>query len=651
MMRMKRSLALGAMLLVAGAVAVSAAEKRAEKPTLPLPPRMLWLDNESDPIALASREAVSAMLDKAQDAGFNIVVGDVRSWHGVSFWQSDVGPRASTIEGYPQDFDFLSVLVEEAHKRGMQAHAGMNVFVGGAKAATTGIARQHPEWESVVYDRVAGVQWGDGKTTTARGVNERAGAGVSVFNRTYAEKLYARDTPGNAADGVKGKVASRWVSDNTTTTHWLQLDWKEPQAIDEVVLHFPRGVPAPGVRLMADGKNLASVDANAATELRLPVTSGTQARTLKVEFSDPGNDAMGRLDEIYVMTPAGVNVATSATDTADSSIGRSNAWWVVARNDCVTTVVREASLGAASLAIPPDGFVAVWDDARTSPPAVGERISVAMETRMQRESDHAGGPLIYLNPVNPEVQEHLLALIKEVMGRYDVDGVTLDRVRFDNFKTDFSDVSRRAFEKSQKLKVAHWPDDIYVPANLWTGEEMHKGALYDKWVAWRPSVIREFVEKCRALADEHKVLLGDYVGGWYSEYWEVGVNWASQDYDPSAEFDWAPKGYGKTGYAQLLDYLSPGVYYTAVKKTESPTPDTTIEGGIEIAQRVTGFMLPLAPGLYVPNLNSDVLFEAAVRQSLEQGGGVMIFSQTSMDKQNRWDAARRGLEARPLHPE
>ena len=651
-MRVHRGMLLGAMLLMLSGVAVSAKEIRTEKPTLPLPPCMLWLDNEANPSALASREAVSAMLDKAKDAGFNIVVGDVRSWHGVSFWQSEVGPQASTIEGYPKDFDFLSVLVDEAHKRGMQAHAGMNVFVGGAKASTTGIARQHPEWESVVYDRVARVQWGDGKTTTARGVNERGGMGVSVFNRTYGDKLFARDTPGNAADGVKGKVASRWVSNNTTVTHWLQLNWKEAQTIDEVVLHFPRGVPAPGVRLLADGtEEIAAVDTNAATELRLSVAPKNPVRALKVEFTNPGNDAMGRLDEVIVRTPSGENVATSATATADSSLSRSNAWCVVARNDRVTTVVREASLGVSSLAIPKDGFVAMWDDAGTSPPAVGEPISVVMETRMQRESEHLGGPLIYLNPVHPEVQDHLLALIKELMERYAVDGVTLDRVRFDNFKTDFSDVSRRAFEKSQNVKIENWPDDIYVPANLWTGEELRKGPLYDKWVTWRPSVIRGFVEKCRALADEHKVLLGDYVGGWYSEYWEVGVNWASESYDPSSEYDWAPAGYAKTGYAQMLDYLSPGVYYTAVKKTESPSPDITIEGGIEIAQRVTGFTIPLAPGLYVPNLNSDALFEAAVRQSLEQGGGVMIFSQTSMDKQNRWDAARRGLEARPLHPE
>ena len=180
---------------------------------------------------------------------------------------------------------------------------------------------------------------------------------------------------------------------------------------------------------------------------------------------------------------------------------------------------------------------------------------------------------------------------------------------------------------------------------------MVKGPHFDRWVAWRPAVIRDFIAKARRIADKHKVLLGDYVGGWYPVYWEVGVNWADEGYDPAKDYDWVPEGYAKTGYSQMLDYLSPGVYYAAVRKDEGTDPESTIEGGIETALRVTRSRIPVIPGLYVPNLNSDALFEAAVRQCLEQAGGVMIFSQTTMDKQERWEAARRGLQATPQLPE
>lgn len=647
---------MGAALLAVGMMApamgwAEAAKLRTEKPRLALPPRMMWLDNEADPHALASREAVGAVLDKLKETGFNIVVADVRSWHGVSFWNSDVGPRATTIPGkpYPEDFDFLQVLTEEAHKRGLQAHAGMNIFVGGAKAATTGIARKHPEWESVVYDWVTEVRLGDGITTTARGVNDRVAAGVSVFNRAFGPRIFARDSAGNAADGVRGRTAGRWVSDSTTATHWLRLDWPEPVEVDKVVLHFPRGAPPAGVVAWADDGTSVAKSGNAAGTLEMLLGSGT--RSVRVEFTDTGAEKMARLDEVEVMTAAGDNVATAALVSADSSLGRGRGRYVVVEDDRVTTVVTEDGLGTRALEIPANGFVAVIDDPAVADPAVGAAASVSSQTRLMRETEHVGGPLIYLNPVDPEVQAHALALIEEVAANYAVDAVTLDRVRFDNFKTDFSDVSRRAFEKAAKVRVEKWPEDIYVPANPWTGAEMAKGPHFDRWVAWRPAVIREFFEKARRIADKHKVLLGDYVGGWYPVYWEVGVNWADEGYDPAKDYDWVPKGYAKTGYAQMLDYLSPGVYYAAVRKDEGSDPDSTIEGGIEIALRVTRSSIPVIPGLYVPNLNSDELFEAAVRQCLEQAGGVMIFSQTTMDKQDRWEAARRGLQATPQLPE
>ena len=47
----------------------------------------------------------------------------------------------------------------------------------------------------------------------------------------------------------------------------------------------------------------------------------------------------------------------------------------------------------------------------------------------------------------------------------------------------------------------------------------------------------------------------------------VGVNWASEQFDPAQYFDWATPEY-KTGYAEELDIYMTGLYYTLVTKAE-----------------------------------------------------------------------------------
>jgi len=53
-----------------------------------------------------------------------------------------------------------------------------------------------------------------------------------------------------------------------------------------------------------------------------------------------------------------------------------------------------------------------------------------------------------LNPANPEIQRYELSILKELASRYpQLDGVILDRVRYDGIAADFSDMSRKLFEK------------------------------------------------------------------------------------------------------------------------------------------------------------------------------------------------------------
>ena len=51
-------------------------------------------------------------------------------------------------------------------------------------------------------------------------------------------------------------------------------------------------------------------------------------------------------------------------------------------------------------------------------------------------------------------------------------------------------------------------------------------------------------------------MLAAYTGAWYPTYFEVGVNWASRNYDVSKDFSWATPDYKNYGFAELLDRKS-----------------------------------------------------------------------------------------------
>jgi hypothetical protein len=639
---------------------------------LPLPLKLLWLDNETNPIALASRDAVVRVLDKAKAAGFNVIVPDTRNYCGLAFYDSKITSRPTSHNGvpYPPNFDLLRVVTEEAHQRGMHVHAGLNLFVEGGKGPSgrVGAVYEHPEWESVVYDVVPEIQLGS-QRFTATAVNDRSGtSGIFVMTPAYGNRIFRLDAAENASDGVADKGMSRWVSADTAAPHYLDFRFHQMQQICSVTVKFPPGGVAKAFRVLSPAALLASTSNN--TSPRVTLDCGTAQEdshppnnlpphTLRLEITDPGADRIARIEEVEILDKEGRNVAPQAEVTADSSMSRGHGSIVTMRAGKIAAIVREDELTSAGIEIPRDGVLLIVDGGTAgdvlSSAQPGTPVAVTAETKLRPETQVPGGLLVYVNPANPDVQQRVLAVIDEVLADYDVDGVILDRTRYDNFKVDFSELSRRRFEREMKVRINHWPEDIYIPANPLTGEELKKGPLHDKWILWRAKVIHDFIAQTRKVVDKHPGrILGDYVGAWYPTYWQVGVNWAADNYDPRQDFDWAPSGYTATGYAQMLDYLSPGVYYTTVRKSDAGGElklENSIEGGIELVQKVTAQKVPLAPGLYVPNLNSDEAYEAAIRLCIEKAGGVMIFSHSTLEKSNRWEATRRGLETVPQLPE
>lgn len=271
-----------------------------------------------------------------------------------------------------------------------------------------------------------------------------------------------------------------------------------------------------------------------------------------------------------------------------------------------------------------------------------------------------------LNPANPEVQEYELAILREFAEKYpDVDGIVFDRVRFDNITSDFSPLSKELFEAYAGTKVADYPDDIL----RWTQDadgkwDWSQGPLFRKWIEWRASVIKDFVTEAHRQLKEinPRLLVGDYTGAWYPTYYYVGVNWASEQFDPARYFDWATPEYRNTGYADLLDIYMTGLYYTLVTKaevdkangvvgqrTEAGMSDEQnywycIEGGAEWAKIITCGVVPVTGSIYVEQYEGDAAqFTRAVAQALRDTDGLMIFDIVHIINRGWWSELAAGI--------
>ena len=168
----------------------------------------------------------------------------------------------------------------------------------------------------------------------------------------------------------------------------------------------------------------------------------------------------------------------------------------------------------------------------------------------------------FLSPVNPEVQEYVLGIIGD-LAKYDVDGIILDRCRFDDYslQSDFSDNMRAGFEAYIGKKVSSWPGAV-----MSAGQTELKRPVSDitkQWLEYRAKVIHDFVVKAadKVHSVNSKIKFGCYVGGWYSSYYYSGVNWASPKYDPKADgYYCAGSKYKDFGYADHCDYMFIGAY-------------------------------------------------------------------------------------------
>ncbi|QKS72854.1 family 10 glycosylhydrolase [Paenalkalicoccus suaedae] len=328
-------------------------------------------------------------------------------------------------------------------------------------------------------------------------------------------------------------------------------------------------------------------------------------------------------------------------------VSPANRWGVEVQvtDGVVTEISDRANTGAPALAVPENGYVlsghgieAQWLRDNLS---VGTELTADnMETRLIK-AEEGTSPSTFVNPINQDVQQYELSLLEEIITNYDVDGVVLDRARYNNIFADFSEESRVAFEAWLGESVPNFPEDIYTFEFDGNDALTVPGTYYKEWIEWRASNIQDFFAQAENLVHslDNDVLFSTYVGAWYQDYYNEGVNWASRHYEP--DYDWASDSYHTTGYAELLDFIMVGTYFEDVTKEDGilnrDNPDYSVEGSAEIAMEVVNNATFVYGSLYLLQYQNDPeRFREAIRMDLELTHGIMLFDLVYLEMYDWW---------------
>ena len=266
----------------------------------------------------------------------------------------------------------------------------------------------------------------------------------------------------------------------------------------------------------------------------------------------------------------------------------------------------------------------------------------------------------FFNPNNENVQDYIIALLKD-LAKYNLDGIILDRGRFDGIDSDFSDSSRKKFEAYiGGVIIQNFPDDILPPGITMVQviEIVNKGTTpqyFKQWLEFRAKTIYDFMEKARdaVKATNSKVKFGVYVGGWYSSYYENGVNWASKTYNTSAYYSkWATPKYKDYGYASLMDitligaYANPGGVYG--------TSEWTMQGFSKLAKdKIKNDCPMVAAGPDVGNWDANNNYTQAqenqaivnsVKACMDECDGYFLFDMIHLKMANQWQYVKEGID-------
>jgi uncharacterized lipoprotein YddW (UPF0748 family) len=243
-----------------------------------------------------------------------------------------------------------------------------------------------------------------------------------------------------------------------------------------------------------------------------------------------------------------------------------------------------------------------------------------------------------VNPAHPEVQAYELAVLWEIVSRYNVDGIVLDRARYAGLDADFSDLSRERFEAVLGRQVPRWPEDVVQPA----AGTLRPGSFFPDWIAWRASVIKAYVRAAGRLVRQVRpgIPVGMYVGARYSTIFEVGQNWARPD-APPVFAAWS-QAWGEASLLSELDYLMVGLYYRTITRWAAVQQRrsllATVIGGAMRSRELTQGTA-LVGGVWLDLYRGDrAAGEGAVRAAFRLTDGVMVFDLSNVGQGDWWSS-------------
>ena len=314
-------------------------------------------------------------------------------------------------------------------------------------------------------------------------------------------------------------------------------------------------------------------------------------------------------------------------------------------SDRVEAVV-DGSLAKRGVYIPKDGYLLVGrgDGARwlLQNLRVGDVPAWAVSTKflpiVEAPSENIAA---FVNPADPTPRSNMLRIVDEIVSGYEVDGIVFDRMRYASLQSDFSDFSREKFEEHLGKKLDRFPADIYA-FDPNPGKGIVRGPYFKQWLEWRALNIRTWLEDASKLVRTKRpgAKIGVYVGSWYTTYYTVGVNWASNEFTPG--YDWMSPTYNTTGYAGLVDWITTGCYHPIATRTQARTAGLddsyTVQAAAELSTRAVGDVAFVYAGLYLQDYrNSPEAFREAMRAARDYSHGVMIFDLVHLEDLAWWN--------------
>lgn len=292
----------------------------------------------------------------------------------------------------------------------------------------------------------------------------------------------------------------------------------------------------------------------------------------------------------------------------------------------------------------------LYRDASKKEWATFENLSTGITNTMD-----AGGGTKFFNPAKEEVQNYLCDLLKD-LAKYDLDGIILDRGRFDGMQSDFSNVTREKFESYLgNVKLSGFPADI-LPQGATMQQVIAMSSYppyFTKWLEFRAKVIFDFMSKARTAVKSVKpgIVFGVYVGGWYSTYYEVGVNWASPKYNPALTYKWATPKYMNYGYAALMDQILIGAYASPLRVYGSS--EWSMQGFSRLAKEKIKDGPLVASGPDVGNWDANnqasqqqenQAIVESVKACMDECDGYFLFDMIHLKMANQWQYAKQGID-------